>query len=285
MRASHVAAFLLVASFATPSAAVTLPFGLTPKGGIIVPVNVNGVGGVLFLLDTGSTGSVISPALAARIGAKVVARTKLVSASGQKDAVVARIEQLTVGDVTTSGVLATIAATCDLNPPDVAASGQEVQGVIGQDVLAPLRYTIDYRARQIVWHGRAIEIPGQATVLELEPHNDRFLIRLPQKHGVVRLVPDTGADALVLFSKDGIAWPSLMNVGGLVGVTGLAGTRAARTVLLPSLRIGSTTLSNVAAVVVDGEAAAPLADGLLPLHRFRRVTFNGPERQLVIEEH
>ena len=34
---------------------------------------------------------------------------------------------------------------------------------------------------------------------------------------------------------------------------------------------------------VHGKPAAQTSDGLLPLHIFARVTFNGPERQLVIE--
>jgi predicted aspartyl protease len=284
MRASRLLAFLLIPSFAITSTPATLSFDLTPQGAIIVPVYLNGTGPIPFLLDTGSNASVMSPEMAAALGAKIVARTTITSAGGQKDAVVAKIEQLAIGAVTASSVLATIASTRDLNPSDVAASGRNVQGVIGQDVLAPLRYTIDYPAHQIVWHDGPVKVPRRATVFELEPHDDRFLIRLPQEHRVLRLVPDTGTEALVLFQKDGVARPSLTLAGGPIGLTGLGGTRAARPVRVPELRIGSTTLSNVVAVVVDSESASPLADGLLPLHIFARVTFSGPERQLFIEE-
>jgi hypothetical protein len=51
-----------------------------------------------------------------------------------------------------------------------------------------------------------------------------------------------------------------------------------------ALRVGSATLMDVPAVIVGRECDSPSVDGLLPLHIFARVTFNGPERQLFIEE-
>jgi hypothetical protein len=50
-----------------------------------------------------------------------------------------------------------------------------------------------------------------------------------------------------------------------------------------ALRVGSTTLTDVSAAIVGRECGSPPVDGLLPLHIFARVTFNGPERQLFIE--
>ena len=284
MSASRVLAFLFIPSFAiAASAATTLPFALTPQGAIIVPVSVNGGAPIPFLLDTGSTASVISSEAAAAAGAPIVAQATLVSAGGQKNAVVARIEHLAVGTVRAHGLLATVASRCELNLPDVLADGRRLQGVIGQDVLAALRYTIDYQARHIVWHDGSVPLPRDGSVFELEPHDQRFLVRLPQERAVLRLVPDTGADALVLFRKHGSVLSSL-TVGDPIDVTGLGGTRTAQRVRLPTLRIGPTTMLNVAAVVVDREAESPATDGLLPLHLFARVTFNGPERQLVIEQ-
>jgi hypothetical protein len=67
-------------------------------------------------------------------------------------------------------------------------------------------------------------------------------------------------------------------------LTSLAGSRPARLAVVDALRIGSRTLMNVAALVVGREEGSPAADGLLPLHIFARVTFNGPERQLFIED-
>lgn len=277
-------AFLLAAlvpGFAAASQPAGLPFNLTSHGAIIVPVSINGLAPVSFLLDTGSNGSVISDQLASSLGAAVVARTTIVSGGGQKDALVARIEHLTMGFASADGLLATIVSTADLNMPDVAASGHTVQGVVGQDVLGGLRYTIDYRTRRILWREAGADAPRQASRLELEAQDDRFVVRLRHGDRDLRLVPDSGAEALVLFdAAETVADPA---PAAAVGLTGLAGSCAARPAIVRTLKVGMTTLTNVPAVIVKRETAARSVDGLLPMHLFARVTFNGPEHQLFIE--
>jgi hypothetical protein len=276
-------ALLLIHSFAAASPPVPLPFHLTAQGAIIVPAIVNGIGPVSFMLDTGSNGSVISEQLASTLGAKAVAKTTLMSASGRRDALVVRIEHLAVGGVSAHGVQMTLAPSDAFNLPDLATSGHNVQGVIGQDVLGALRYTIDYRERRIVWHDRAALVPAHATVLELESQDERFVARVQQDHRVLRLVPDTGAETLVLFQHGGSIPPSASLANESVELAGLTGTRDARRAVVRAFRVGSTLLMDVAAVIVWRECDATPLDGLLPLHLFARVTFNGPEHQLLIE--
>ena len=276
-------ALLLIHSFAATSPPVPLPFHLTGQGAIIVPAIVNGSGPVSFMLDTGSNGSVISEQLAASLGAKAVAKTTLMSASGRKDALMVRIEHLAVGGVSADDVLMTVASPDSFNLPDLATSGRKVQGVIGQDVLGGLRYTIDYTERRIVWHDAAAIVPAHATVLELESQDDRFVARVPQDHRVLRLVPDTGAEALVLFQHGGSIPPGASVANESVELAGLTGTREARRAVVRAFRLGSTVLMDVAAVIVGRDCDATPVDGLLPLHLFARVTFNGPEHQLLIE--
>jgi predicted aspartyl protease len=278
-------ALLLIHSFAAASPAVPLPFHLTAQGGIIVPAIVNGIGPVSFMLDTGSNGSVISEPLALALGAKAVAKTTLMSASGRRDALVVRIEHLAVGGVSTQDLQMTVVSPDAFNLPDLAASGRNIQGVIGQDVLGALRYTIDYAQRRIVWHDAAARIPAHATVLELESQDDRLVARVPQDHHVLRLVPDTGAETLVLFQHGGSIPPTVSLANEPVELTGLTGTRNARRVVVRAFRVGSTLLTDVPAVMVKSECDATALDGLLPLHLFARVTFNGPEHQLLIETH
>jgi hypothetical protein len=213
----------------------------------------------------------------------IVARTTLASGAAQKDTLVAGIEHLGIGDVTNGALIATIASRDDLTFPDLTADGTRIQGVIGQDVLASLRYTIDYRHRQIVWRPDRSGIPPRATVLALDFQEDRFLALIPADRDVVRLVPDTGAERLVLFRTDRPSSIDVTLTGEPVAVVAMAGARAARTAIVRTLRLGSTTLTNVTAVVVDREHNAPAVDGLLPLHLFARVTFDGPGRQLYIE--
>jgi len=249
----------------------------------MVPVVVNGTETSVFLLDTGSSGSVISDQLAASLGAPVVARKTMVTSAGQKDALLARIAHLGMGGVTARDVLATIVPSAAFDLPDLESSGRRVQGVIGQDVLAALRYSIDYRKCRVVWHDTPAAVPRNAAVLELEPHDNRFLVALPQDRRVLRLVPDTATQALVLFQGDDRVQPGVTLAGPSVGLTSQAGSRPARLAVVDTLRIGSMTLTDIGALVVGREDGSPSADGLLPLHIFARVTFNGPERQLFIE--
>jgi predicted aspartyl protease len=276
-------ALLLIHSFAAASTRVPLPFHLTGQGAIIVPAIVNGVGPVSFMLDTGSNGSVISEQLASTLGAKAVAKTTLMSASGRRDALVVRIEHLVVGGVFADDVLMTVASRDAFALPDFATSGRTVQGVIGQDVLGALRYTIDYGERRIVWHDVAATIPAHATVLELESQDDRFVARVPQDRRVLRLVPDTGAETLVLFQQGESMPPGTSFANESVELTGLTGRRDARRAVVRAFRLGSTVLMDVTVVIVERDCDTTPLDGLLPLHHFARVTFNGPERQLLIE--
>jgi predicted aspartyl protease len=275
---------LLVQSFANASASAPLSFHLTPQGAIIVPVTVNGAEPVLFLLDTGANGSVISDGLASRLRLPLVARTTILTAAGTTPAVVARLDRFGMNGVTMSGVLATVMQPDALTLPDIVASGRHVHGVIGQDVLASLYYTIDYRRRQIVWHEADDEVPHHATTLDLELRDERFVARLPQSRQVLRLVPDSGTEALVLFHEEGRDPPALQFAAGKpVGLESLTGSRAARSAIVRTLQVGSTILKDVPAVIVERERGASAVDGLLPLHMFERVTFNGPARQLLIE--
>jgi len=257
-----------------------LPFHLTPRGGVIVRVDLDDGRAIPFLLDTGSNGSAISESLVRALRLSIVAKTTIASAIGQKAAAVTRIEQLGMGGVSVHNVLATVLPDDDFAL--AGADGDRVQGIVGQDVLGGLRYTIDYRARRILFREVAGELAPNAAVLTLEPRDDRFLVVLPQGSSTLRLVPDSGSEGLVLFQRDDRA-KSPVTFTGRVTLSGIAGSREALTGRLDVLRIGETRLTDVPVVLVERVSAAQTADGLLPLHIFARVTFNGPERTMVVE--
>src|SRR5262245_51407277 len=159
---------------------------------IVLAVRLNGRGPFRLLLDTGSTHSLVSARTAADISAPIVARTVLGSAAGSRDTLVVRIRSLDVGPIQIPDLLASIAEL------DGLAGEGGLDGVIGQDALASLRYTIDFRRRHVVWW------PGESLVargasLELVWNQGRFAISLPQEYSLLRLVPDTGASSVVLF--------------------------------------------------------------------------------------
>jgi predicted aspartyl protease len=278
-----VLTFIANCSFAAAAHSVPrpeLPFHLTPRGGVIVRVDLDDGRAIPFLLDTGSNGSAISESLVRSLRLGIVAKTTVASAIGQKIRPVTRIEHLVMGSVSVNDVLATVMPDDDFALPD--ADGDRVQGIVGQDVLAALRYTIDYRARRVVLFATSREVPRHAAVLTLEPRDDRFLVVLPQGRSTLRLVPDSGSEGLVLFQRENGA-TSPITFTGRATLSSVTGSGEAMTGRLEALRIGATTLTDVPVVIVEHVPAAQTADGLLPLHIFARVTFNGPERELVIE--
>jgi predicted aspartyl protease len=255
-----------------------LPFQLLEDGSIIVPVTIDGAGPFRFILDTGSSRTVVSSRLTAKLRLPVVTRSLIVTPSGDDMGLIVRINQLAVGDTGAVSVEALIG-------PGEHFIADGIDGVVGQDVLAPLIYTIDYVRREVTWHS-ALDGGDLRRRLPLDTSEGRFLVSLPDAsaNGVaLKFIPDSGSDGFVLFARGArLPLPGMpLDIGVL---RTLSGHRLVRRVLLDDVHVGGVILRNQTAVVVERhQADAPLGNGLLPLHVFARVTFHGPERYLVVE--
>lgn len=268
---------LLLASVAPLSmrAVDATPFTLESQGGIVVPVMINGTGPHAFLVDTGASHSAISEDLAGAVGAVPVARTTVSTPAGDRECIVVQIGQLAFGPN-----VATVAATA-LPAASLRLAG-DVAGVLGQDVLASLRYTIDYRRRHILWAGPVTPDAGQSTVLPLAFHDGLPMVELQHGATTLRLVADSGSGGLVLFELPGVPFTG-MTPGDPVRVDSFHGTTSARSVRIDRFRVGTSTFRDLPAVLlVRTVAPAHKADGLLPLHLFDRVTFDGPAGRLIL---
>lgn len=279
MRNSIGLAIVLVSGLVvTPSAAdlgIT-PFDLLEDGSIVVPVTIGGTGRYRFVLDTGSSRTVISSRLWKALRLPVVAKTLMVTPAGRDEAYVVRLRGIAVGGGAGIDVNAAVI------PADRYAAGQQIDGLIGQDVLAAAIYTIDYRARAVVWHTSDDVLPGVR--LPLLIRDNRVLVSLAQHDGdanPLNLIPDSGSDCLVLFAhaRDKVRFTSL-EVGVL---SSMSAVRLVRRVEVEGLMIGTTRLRNPPAVILSSGEAGEMGDGLLPLHMFSRVTFNAREGYLIVE--
>jgi predicted aspartyl protease len=280
MRTLGYLALGFMAFASAPHAAVSERADVTPfesgHGDIVLAVRLNGQGPFRFLLDTGSTHTVVSPKTAEAIGAPVVARTAMGSAAGSRETLVVRVNSLHVGPVIVSSLLASVIDLAEI------PGGSTVDGVIGHDALAPLRYTIDFRQRRVMWSpSHATDARGSS--LELQESGGRFLIALPQRQSLLRLVPDSGAASLLLFAPHAaLPVTSLPTLATLKTMSGQTGVRMAT---LRELHVGSLTFRDVPAVVARRDGSEPVAvDGLLPLHLFDRVTVDGPGKRLILEK-
>ena len=262
---------------ATPRlwAGSTTAFQLGDQGGVIVLVTLNGNGPFRMLLDTGATHSAITADVAAAIGARTVATSNVISPAAETIRPIVAIDELSFGPITADLVLPSVVpnASFDLDG--------KIQGLIGQDVLAALRYTLDFKRRVIEWHDQAP--PRRGLVLKLAFEHGRFLVSLPQDHTTLRLVPDSGAGGLVLFNVAGRRSHNIVDTGETVALATAHAGRRARRVRIRELRLGDRTMRDVPAVTIERIDARPAeGDGLLPLHLFERVTFDGPARLLIL---
>jgi predicted aspartyl protease len=267
------AAIVMLVAPGLPAGSAT-PFTLGEQGGIIVPVRIGAAGPFLMLIDTGATHSAIVEEVAARVGAQTVANSSVISPTDTTVRRVVAARQVSIGPVTVDVLLPSVVANTAFDRHG------SIQGLIGQDVLASLRYTVDFRRRVLEWHDAPIRRGGFALPLVFE--HGRFLVQARNSGRALRLVPDSGAGALVLYTSGAVPASGLVEMGP-VELSSSTSSVAARRVLVRELRVGSRTFRDVMAVALSGkDRLGAEGDGLLPLHLFDRVTFDGPGRLLIL---
>lgn len=271
-----VAAFAVVCGLTgpIPASSYYTPFEYARPGEVVVRARVNGLGPFAFLLDTGSSHSAVSEELARAVGAPTVARTVVTSPIGEEVRPVVRLETVQLGPVAASPVLASLVRGHALDRHRI------IQGLIGQDVLKDRRYTLDFLHRRVAWHDGAV-VPAGGCRLPLRWMRERFQVELAQGDRTLRFVPDSAAHGLVLFNDRRPVQLPIEFDRGSSELSTLGHRTRVRHGRLRELRLCSVTLRDAAAVVVErGGVADGEGDGLLPMHLFDTVTFDGPGRTL-----
>lgn len=155
---------------------------------------------------------------------------------------------------------------------DAAAPG--VDGVLAQDFLTGLNYTLDCRRRRFTWDGPQDGGTDTRGRLALTRVDGRVVadVVLPGSTRPLRLAPDTGSDALVLFG----AAPSvrLAPTTARVTLSGVTGSSMAAVMRLPAPDVRGVVVRNLNVLTTPGRQPEG-ADGLLPLHVFGSVSFAG----------
>jgi predicted aspartyl protease len=271
----------LVPSFAPQSGRTprteAVPLSVYDSGAIVVPVMIAGTGPYRFLLDTGSTRSAVTTGLARRLGSPLIAKTMVVTPGGDSIRDVTPISTLQIGHWAPVSVAAMVL------PDATLGRVGRLDGLLGQDVLARFRYTIDYRREELVRHdGDTGHLPGFRLPLTLA--NGLFLVTLPRMAGTSRpamMVADSGADALVLFGPSHSMRSSGSMEAGILRTS--AGVQVGRRTRIDALDLGTVVLRDQPALLLpQGDALGLLGDGLLPLHLFARVTFDAAARVLIV---
>lgn len=200
----------------------------------------------------------------------------MVTPTGSAPRPVALLPALQIGSQFISGVSAMVL------PDKALPHGAQIDGLIGQDVLANHAYTLDYEARALRWHDDTRGVSGIRLRLALS--NGLFFVAANGSglRNGMHLLADSGADALVVFEPESrvSARPDALATGVLRTSTG---SRLGREMVVEALELGTITLRKIRALILpDASGHAMLGDGLLPLHLFARVTVDGPGRTLIV---
>ena len=255
------------------------PLQSSKPGELVVPVMLNGQGPFAFILDTGSSHSFIAESVAQKLGAPAVAQSLIRSSIGLAMRPIVRLDRVELGPAFDTGVLASLV------PDDTLDPTRRLAGVIGQDVLAARCYTIDFANRRVIWHAGDDGPPAEGMSVALQAVDGRFLVELLQRNAsTLRLIPDSGAEGLVLYQRDDKRLPALMLAPGRTRMSTLTSAADVQPIRVSELRVGPTNFVDLPAVLIDRHGTpASDADGLLPLHWFKRVTFDGPGRRLIVQ--
>jgi predicted aspartyl protease len=250
---------------------------VSSRGGIRVPVEIDGQGPFSLMLDTGSSHSTLASELADRLELPVVAQARVVTAAGVQVQPVVSVGRVTIGGASVLSLMPSVVSLFELSQLEPG-----ILGVIGQDFLIGFDFTVDYRQKRLRWSAEEAEAHDRVPLVR---SGSRSLARLggQRRPGTLLMVPDTGSAGFVIFTREGRTALEVDGLGATVGVSALSMQRAAGAAILRRLEVGSVTLRDQPAVVVEREdASAAEADGLMPLHAFSRVSFNNREAYLVV---
>jgi hypothetical protein len=284
-----LAQLLIVVAFATrtvlagPDAAIrSVPFQRAPSPYVVIGVPIKGQGSSSLLFDTGTHLSIVSPELAAKlalshdrpmaiasVAGRTTARTAVAAGIGFELAPETRSPSVVVTDVTA-----------------VRSIVGNVNGILGQSLLGPGDYFIDYKARRLT-----LGPPGQLTAavaghhvpLEWSEGRPAIVVRLRATSGcgpgTVKLVLDSGIDRLTLFGAAARQVGAVARSTSMVRVDGPLGTATARAApVIVAIDRDIRTVATLMAQVQDREE-----DGLIPTSLFRSVYVSGSDRIVVLD--
>ena len=255
-----------------------VPMAVAADGIISVPVLVNGQGPFQFIVDTGSNRSVISADLAQALGLPIVAKTEVFAATGREFRPVAQLIA-SIGSSSSITLTASIVAGEKLRTVLGSAAG-----IVGQDFLMTLNYTLDYENGQFI-NSLPAKRDRLSVELPVEVAEGRVVLALPSQrgHSAARFVPDSGSTTFVVYDRGGKPHFAMESVSGAMRVETMTSTRTVPMFRLREVRLGTMTLRDqLAAVVKRTDEMGLDIDGLLPLRVFARAAFDMEGRRMIV---
>jgi len=238
----------------------------------VVPVYLDGEGPFDFLLDTGTNSTIVTPALAARLGLRPADSVTLITVAGGRDVPRARLRRVEVGGRAAADVEVLVSGLEPLSELD-----PRLRGVLGQNFLGRFNYTLDYGGRAVEFDGGAAPPSGERVPFTLE--EGKLVVGAvcdAPAPRALRLVLDAAATSLIIFDDARRGLSDALAARGAAPLLTEAGAAEARLARLPALRVGGSRLRDVPVALLPDPARrdARTEDGLLPTSLFRAVYFN-----------
>jgi hypothetical protein len=240
---------------------------------VVVPVQIDGQGPFPFLLDTGTTSTVIRFDLAARLGLRPATPVAVTTATGTRTAALARVGTLGFGPAVLEDVEVVVH-----DMPAVRQGDPHLVGILGQNVLSQLSFTLDHRRRRVVFGPARLPLTWRAERVGDRPVLDADLTCEGRS---VRLALDSGIGGLLLYDGRGLLSGAAAH---WVTAETNAGTQTLRAGQLDAVCLGALRLGRVPVALREDGAHGPRGeDGLLPTSLFARVHFDGPAGTVGLE--
>ena len=275
--------FFYVLSGVAVRAASEIPFRLAGGRFVVVPVHIDGRGPFNFLLDTGTDTTLLTPGVAARLALRPTSRVVLATPAGTRAAARAEVRAVAVGPKLIGGGEVLIDEL-----EEIRALDPRLDGVVGQNFLGRLNYSLDY-SRKLLHVEEGQDAPPAGARVPVAREEGKLFVSAPSKRrdaAALRLLVDSAAGGLVLFDS-----PSCREAleiesppGRAIRASTNAGSLLARRGQLRSLHVGGEEFSDlpVALIAVAAGAGPRREDGLLPTSLFRSIYFNNAEGYVVL---
>ena len=228
---------------AEPASHVSMKLPVRLYGGYLVIAEgaIGNVRKLNFLLDTGACPSVVDQRIAHDLKlAELPERVNLWNKSVQAQQVV--IPSLSLGPVRVESI-PVLAEDLSFLPK---ALGFKVHAIVGMDVLRKSSFTINYKAKEILFG-----IPANLThSVPFETDTPVITVRMGFQDRRLRMVVDSGGPDLTLF-RSRVSEPTGLQVLGTETVADAGGTFQRTKVRIPELHIGKETMGAQTAFLVD----------------------------------
>jgi predicted aspartyl protease len=268
---SAPAIFLVMLSLveATPSATDEfdqLKLRLRDGYQVIVQGAIGPLEGLNLLIDTGSVPSVVDDRIARRLRLEI-GKAETMVFDRKIRTFSATLSKVRVGPIVAETVLASVGDLSYLG-------GQDIDAIVGLDVLTRSSFTIDYERRVITFGSIAAGDPS----VHLDVTPPLLTIQVSFGGQPCRLLVDTGSRNIVLFEQRVSERLSHLRVRGDKLLYHMAGTSRLQRVVLPRLDAGSLTITGVEGLLsnADVDQYPSSIDGILGVRAIasRRVDFD-----------